>query len=160
MSKVFVGNLDFGATRQNLEELFAPIGEIADIVLPMDRETGRPRGFAFVTYASAESAAEAIRRLDGTELLGRRMRVSEATPRPERRPGGPPERRGGPGGERRGGPPERDFNRGGGGDRGRGPTRGYAPPSPPPPEDFPFERDGFVKTKGSRRGLRGRKRSL
>lgn len=130
-AKVFVGNLDFGTTRQNLEGLFAPIGEIVDLALPVDRDTGRPRGFAFVTFGSEASASEAIRRLDGVELNGRNLRVSEATPGPGR--GG----RGGPGAAA----PRDDF----------------------PPPDFgqrPGRGGGFGRPKGSRRGLRGRKRSL
>jgi RNA recognition motif-containing protein len=88
MIKVFVGNLDFSVTRQNLEWFFAPHGEIVDLVLPLDRDTGQPRGFAFVTFGDEASATEAIRQLDGAELLGRSLRVSAATPKPAGRPGG------------------------------------------------------------------------
>lgn len=124
MSKVFVGNLDFSTTKQDLEGLFAPLGDIVDLALPVDRDSGRPRGFAFVTFGSAESAAEAIQKLDGAELLGRNLRVNEATA--GRSPSG---------GERRG------FG-------GRPPAGPAAP------------RKSFSRPKGSRRGLRGRKRSL
>jgi len=85
MSKVFVGNLDYATTRQNLEALFAPHGTIVELVLPVDRATGQPRGFAFVTLDSEAEASEAIQRLDGTELLGRNLRVSPATERSESR---------------------------------------------------------------------------
>ncbi len=88
MSKVFVGNVSFDTTREQLEALFAPMGEIAELVVPTDRDSGRPRGFAFVTFASAESAAQAIQKLDGVELDGRNLRVNEATERPSRPTGG------------------------------------------------------------------------
>jgi RNA recognition motif-containing protein len=127
VSKVFVGNLSFGTTREEVLALFAPIGEIAEVVMPTDRDTGRPRGFAFVTFATAESAAEAIQKLDGAELQGRNLRVNEATAERSARPGG-------------GGFGRPSFGGGPGGGRGTG-----APPSRP---------------KGSRRNLRGRKRSI
>ena len=88
MSKVFVGNLSFDTTREDLEAFFAPMGEIAEIVVPMDRDSGRPRGFAFVTFASAEGASQAIQQLDGKELGGRNLRVNEATERDARPAGG------------------------------------------------------------------------
>jgi len=88
VSKVFVGNLSFETTREELEALFAPLGEIAEIVIPTDRDSGRPRGFAFVTYASSEHAAQAIQQLDGRELGGRNLRVNEASERPARSFGG------------------------------------------------------------------------
>jgi cold-inducible RNA-binding protein len=110
VSKVFVGNLSFDTTREEIEALFAPLGEIAEIVIPTDRDSGRPRGFAFVTYASAEHAAQAIAQLDGRELGGRNLRVNEASERPVRgfgggggfaRPAGGGGRPGGPGGHSR-----------------------------------------------------------
>jgi len=89
VSKVFVGNLSFDTTREELEALFAPLGEISDVFVPLDRDSGRPRGFAFVTYASGESATQAIQKLDGVELGGRNLRVNEATAeRSGGRPGG------------------------------------------------------------------------
>ncbi len=88
MSKVFVGNMSFDTTREELEGLFAPMGEITEIVVPTDRDSGRPRGFAFVTYASAESASQAIEKLNGAELGGRNLRVNEAMERTERPMGG------------------------------------------------------------------------
>ncbi len=84
MNKVFVGNVSFDTTREQLEALFAPMGEITEIVVPTERDSGRPRGFAFVTYASAESAAQAVQKLDGVELGGRNLRVNEAVERTAR----------------------------------------------------------------------------
>ena len=122
MSKVFVGNLSFDTTREELQALFAPMGEIAEVVVPLDRTTGRPRGFAFVTFEAAEGAAQAIEKLNGAELGGRNLRVNEATAERSGRPSG-----GGYGG---GG--------GFGADRPR----------------------TFSRPKGSRRNIRGRKRSI
>src|SRR5574340_691863 len=76
--------MSFDTTKEELEALFSPLGEISEIVLPTDRDSGRPRGFAFVTFATAESAAQAIQKLDGAELGGRNLRVNEAV---ERAPG-------------------------------------------------------------------------
>src|SRR5207253_8024864 len=67
-SKVFVGNLDFNTTKTEVQNLFAQVGEIKDVFLPMDRESGRPRGFAFVEFASDEDAAKAIEKFNGYEL--------------------------------------------------------------------------------------------
>lgn len=82
-SKVFVGNVSFDATREELENLFSEAGEVVEVFLPADRDTGRPRGFAFVEFADPGSVSEAIARFDGQELLGRNLRVNEAE---ERRP--------------------------------------------------------------------------
>jgi RNA recognition motif-containing protein len=112
VNKVFVGNLSFDTTREEIEALFAPVGEIAELFLPLDRDSGRPRGFAFVTFASSESAAAAIQKLDGAELGGRNLRVSEATERAPRPAGG-------------GG-----FGRPSGGRPGGGGGGGYAPSRP------------------------------
>jgi RNA recognition motif-containing protein len=84
-SKVFVGNLSFDATKQDIRTLFTEIAEPVEV--PTDRMSGRPRGFAFVEFANPEQAAEAIRKLDGYELAGRRLRVNQANP--ERPAGGP-----------------------------------------------------------------------
>ena len=78
MNKVFVGNLSFDTTREELEGLFAPLGELTDVFVPLDRSSGRPRGFAFVTFASKDHAAEAVAKLDGVELRGRNLRVNPA----------------------------------------------------------------------------------
>ena len=70
-SKVFVGNLDFNTMRNEVQDLFAQVGEIRDVFLPMDRESGRPRGFAFVEYTNDEDAAKAIEKFNGHQLGGR-----------------------------------------------------------------------------------------
>ncbi|MFO0690471.1 MAG: RNA-binding protein [Myxococcota bacterium] len=103
--KIYVGNLPFSANEQDLRELFEPHGSIDSINVIMDRETGRPRGFAFVEMSDAGSAANAIRALDGSDMGGRALRVNEAE---DRRGGG-----GGGGGGGRGG-----YGGGGGGGRG------------------------------------------
>jgi RNA recognition motif-containing protein len=102
VSKVYVGNLSYGTTAEEIRALFAPMGELSDVFLPLDRDSGRPRGFAFVTFESPEGAAEAIRKLDGAELGGRNLRVNEAS---AERPGGSAPRGGRPGGPA--GPPSR-----------------------------------------------------
>jgi RNA recognition motif-containing protein len=79
---VFVGNLAFETTSQEIEALFGPYGEVAGVSVPTDRMTGRPRGFAFVEFVRSEDAAEAIEKLNGHELGGRPLRVNEATERP------------------------------------------------------------------------------
>jgi len=107
MSNIFVGNMSFQTTEEDLRALFQPFGEITRVNIPTDRDTGRPRGFAFVEMASASEASGAISALNGRELDGRQLRVNEAQPKPERSGGG-----GGGGGRGRGG-----SGRGGGGSR-------------------------------------------
>jgi cold-inducible RNA-binding protein len=99
--RLFIGNLPYSATEAELREHLSAVGEPVSIVLPVDRETGRPRGFAFVDYADRAVAEEAIRRFDQQPFKGRGLAVSEARPREERGPGGP--RPGGYGGPRPGG---------------------------------------------------------
>ena len=143
-SKVFVGNLDFNTTKTEVQNLFSEIGEIRDVYLPMDRQSGRPRGFAFVEFASDEDAAKAIEKFNGYTLSGRALRVNAAEDRPRSGGGGRP------GGFSGGGPRPSyggDFSGGdygGGGDFGGG--GGYG--------------GGGGKSKGSRRNIRGKKRSL
>ena len=79
--KLFVGGINFRATLEEFREHFAPAGEIVDIVIMKDRETGRSRGFGFVEYATPEEAARAIEMFDGKEFLGRMLKVNEAQPR-------------------------------------------------------------------------------
>jgi cold-inducible RNA-binding protein len=146
-SKIFVGNLDFKTTRDEVQSLFAQAGEIRDVFLPMDRDTGRPRGFAFVEYTAEEDAAKAIEKFNGHELSGRPLRVNAAEERPRGGGGGrsfggggrPSYGGGGAGG---GG----DYSGGGGYDGGGGYGGGYG--------------GGAAKPKGSRRNIRGKKRSL
>ena len=101
--RLFIGNLPYAATEADLREHLSSVGAPTQVVLPMDRETGRPRGFAFVDYAEREVAEAAIRRFDQQPFKGRPLAVSEARPREERGPGGP--RPGGFSGPRPGGPP-------------------------------------------------------
>lgn len=120
--RLFIGNLPYTATEAELREHLSSVGVPTSVVLPVDRETGRPRGFAFVDYADRAVAEEAIRKFDQTPFKGRGLAVSEARPREERGPGGPP-RPGGfsprpPGG----GPGGFSGPRPGG-----GPPGGYAP---------------------------------
>ncbi|MBB5350220.1 RNA recognition motif-containing protein [Haloferula luteola] len=103
--KMYVGNIPFDTTSQDLESLFSEYGAVTDVHMPMDRESGRPRGFAFVTMDSNESMQAAIKGLDGADFHGRGLRINEAQPREERGGGGRPQR----GDQRRGG--------GGGGNR-------------------------------------------
>jgi cold-inducible RNA-binding protein len=81
-AKVFVGNLDFATTSNELEALFAQAGEVVGVSVPNDRLTGRPRGFAFVEFTNSEDATAAIQRFDGHELGGRKLRVNEAADKP------------------------------------------------------------------------------
>jgi len=116
--RLFIGNLPYTATEAELREHLSSVGEPTSVVLPVDRETGRPRGFAFVDYADRAVAEEAIRKFDQALFKGRGLAVSEARPREERGPGGP--RPGGFSGPRPGGP-------GGGFARPPGGPSGYAP---------------------------------
>jgi cold-inducible RNA-binding protein len=110
MTKLFVGNLSFRTTQEELHEAFAPYGTVESVSIINDRDTGQPRGFAFVEMASASEAEQAISALNGMELGGRAINVNEARPRPEGGGGGG---RGGYGGGRGG-------SGGGGGRGGRG----------------------------------------
>jgi RNA recognition motif-containing protein len=91
LKNIFVGNLDFGATEESIRSLFQPYGAIERVNLITDRDTGRPRGFAFVEMTDAAEADRAIEALNGTELGGRSLNVNEARPRTN---GGGGERRG------------------------------------------------------------------
>lgn len=105
-NRLYVGNLSFQATPEMLREAFAACGEVTDVHIVQDRETGQSRGFGFVTMGTAEQARAAISQLDGSSLDGRALRVNEAEERQSRGGGGGG--RGGGGGGGRGG-------RGGGG---------------------------------------------
>src|SRR5437879_3200055 len=87
-SKVFVGKLDFNTTRDEVQSLFSQVGAVRDVFLPNDRDTGRPRGFAFVEFENDEDAAKAIEKFNGYELGGRALRVNAAEDRPRRSGGG------------------------------------------------------------------------
>jgi RNA recognition motif-containing protein len=86
---LFIGNLPYQATEDDLRAHFSQVGEPTQIVRPLDRETGRARGFAFVEYADRAVAEEAIKRFDGQLFMGRPLAVSEARAREERGPAGP-----------------------------------------------------------------------
>jgi len=100
---IFVGNLPFRAEREDVIQLFAPFGEVLNCSLPLERDTGRKRGFAFIEMADEAIESTAIDGLQGTELMGRPLRINKAEPR-------------GSGGSRRGG--RGGGNIGGGGNSG------------------------------------------
>ena len=135
--KLYVGNLSFESTDQSVRALFEQYGTVTDCFLPTDRDTGKPRGFAFVTMSAAD-AETAVRKGDGGELDGRNIRVNEAQPKGGAG-GGPPSRGGkfndASGGY--GGRPQYDDYRGGGGGGGGGGR---------------YSNDSFSKGSGSRGG--------
>jgi cold-inducible RNA-binding protein len=81
--KLFIGNLAFSLTEDQLREIFAPFGNIVSLNIVMDKFSGRSKGFAFVEYDNEESAQKALQSLDGSEQAGRNISVKEAIPRPE-----------------------------------------------------------------------------
>ncbi len=193
-AKVFVGNLNYRTTKEDLVAFLSPVGEIIDAFLPTDRETGRPRGFGFITFATEEQAKACIEQFDGVELGGRRLNINRAEDRGRKPRGGRGApatefKRGGRGDFRRpprsgGGPGPRSAGRG----DGRPPRREFRSAAPPPlpvaepeytTEDRRYQDDEDEiasgdewgeqpawkkkkkkKAKGSRRGLRAKKRSL
>ncbi len=110
-TKLYVGNLSFRTTSEDLRELFAQAGTVESASVIEDRETGRSRGFGFVEMASAEEAAAAVEQFNGKDFNGRNLTVNEARPRQDRGGGGGGGGRGGYGG---------GGGRGGGGNRGGG----------------------------------------
>ena len=82
---LYVGNLSYDVTRDDLERVFAEYGDVKRVSLPTDRETGRPRGFAFVDMAAEAQEDTVIESLDGAEWMGREMRVNKARPRDDAR---------------------------------------------------------------------------
>ena len=104
---IFVGNLPFRAEREDVLQLFAPFGEVLNCSLPLERDTGRKRGFAFVEMSDESIESTAIDGLQGTELMGRPLRINKAEPR-------------GSGGSRRGGRAGNNSGYGGGGYGGGG----------------------------------------
>jgi RNA recognition motif-containing protein len=120
---IFVGNLPFRAEQEDVAELFSPFGEIVNCALPLERDTGRKRGFAFVEMADSDAEDRAIEALQGAELMGRPLRINKAEPR-----GAAPRRGGGSGGYGGGG-----YGGGGGysggGSGGGGGNRDRAPGS-------------------------------
>ena len=107
MAKIYVGNLPFTATDEEIRALFAAHGTVESVALPTDRDTGRPRGFGFVEMSQSD-ASRAIQNLNGVDMGGRALKVNEAQDRP--RSGGGGGRPGGGGG---------GFRSGGGGGGGR-----------------------------------------
>ena len=99
-SKLFVGNLSFDTTENDLNDAFAAHGTVTETNLMMDRTTGRPRGFGFITMSSPEEAQKAISALNGSQLGGRALTVNVAKPREERPAGGGGRREYGGGGGR------------------------------------------------------------
>lgn len=83
-NKLFVGNLAFSVTEADLRTLFAEYGEVTSASLPLDRDTNRPRGFAFIEMNSQASAEAAIKGLDGQEHAGRNLKVNISQPKPKR----------------------------------------------------------------------------
>ena len=106
-TKLFVGNLSFNTTENDLQDAFAAHGTVVEANLMVDRMSGRPRGFGFITMSSAEEAQKAIEALNGASLDGRNLTVNIAKPREERSGGG-------------GGGGRRDYRGGGGGGGGGG----------------------------------------
>jgi len=149
---LFVGNLSYSTTEADLRTYFGAVAPPSQVVLPVDRETGRPRGFAFVEFLDRSHAETAIQRFNGQVFNGRPLAVSEARAREDRGPGGPGgPRPGGPGGgfggprpggfsgPRPGGPPSGGF----GGPRpgGFGGPRPFDPSAPAPPRNRNFGPD-------------------
>jgi RNA recognition motif-containing protein len=132
---LFVGNLSYATTEADLRAYFGSIAPPSQVVLPVDRETGRPRGFAFVEFADRAHAEQAIQRFNGQIFNGRPLAVSEARAREDRGPGGP--RPGGPGGFS--GPRPGGFS----GPRpgGFGGPRPFDPAAPQPPRNRNFGPD-------------------
>ena len=111
--RIYIGNLPYSATEEEVEQLFSAHGEVLSCALPTDRDTGRPRGFGFIEMSN-EDAAKAIQALDGNDFGGRALNVNEARPRQDRGGGG------GGGGGYGGGGGGGGYGGGGGGGYGGG----------------------------------------
>jgi RNA recognition motif-containing protein len=118
--KLYVGNLPYSVTEEQLREMFSQVGEISDAAVVTDRYTGQSKGFAFVEMVSDEAAQAAIAKFDGQDMDGRAMVVNEARPREDRSGGGGRSYGGGGGGRGGGG----GYGGGGGGYGGGGGGRG------------------------------------
>ena len=116
MTNIFVGNLSYQTTESELEALFGAYGTVERVTVVRDRDTGQPRGFAFVEMTNSNEAANAMQAMNGREMNGRTLNVNEARPREQRTGGGGFGGGGGRGGNRSGGG---GFG-GGGGNRGGG----------------------------------------
>jgi len=104
-TKLYVGNLSYNTTENQLQDLFAEHGPVTGVELIMDKFSGRPRGFGFVTMETKEGADAAVAAMNGKNVDGRDLTVNEARPREERAPGG------GGGGGYRGGGERREYSR-------------------------------------------------
>jgi cold-inducible RNA-binding protein len=138
--RLFVGNLSYATTEADLRAYFGTVAPPSQVVLPVDRETGRPRGFAFVEFLDRAQAEEAIQKFNGQVFNGRPLAVSEARAREDRGPGGP--RPGGPMGPRPGGfggPRPTSF----------GGPRPFDPAAPAPPRNRNFGPDAKPQRGGS-----------
>ena len=122
-TKLYVGNLAFSTTENELQELFSQAGAVQEVTLMQDKFTGKSRGFAFVTMSSEQEAQNAISQLNGKTVEGRPLTVNEARPREPRPPGGGGGRGYGGGGGGYGGGGGGGY--GGGGRRDRGDRRGH-----------------------------------
>jgi RNA recognition motif-containing protein len=156
---LFIGNLPYAASEAELREYMSSVGDPIQVVMPLDRETGRPRGFAFVDYVDRAVAEEAIRRFNQQPFKGRPLAVSEARPREERpagpRPGGfgggPPRPAGGGFGPRPGGFAPRPSNGGAGAVAGGGTaarSRNFGPDAPPKNKRKPPRKDADSRPRG------------
>ena len=119
-TKLFVGNISFNTTENDLQDAFAAHGTVTEANLMVDRMSGRPRGFGFVTMSTPEEAQKAIQAMNGASIDGRNLTVNLARPREERSGGGGGGDRGYGGGGRGGGGGRREYSGGGGGGGGRG----------------------------------------
>jgi cold-inducible RNA-binding protein len=121
-NRLYVGNLSFNTSSDTLRAAFAECGEVTDVHIVTDRETGQPRGFGFVTMGTSQDAEKAMQKMNGATLDGRQLRVNEAEERPRSGGGGGGGGggRGGGGGGRGGGGGGRGGGGGGGGGRGGG----------------------------------------
>jgi len=155
--RLFIGNLPYAATEAELRDHMSGVGDPLQVVMPVDRETGRPRGFAFVDYTDRTVAEEAIRRFNQQPFKGRPLAVSEARPREERPPGsgprpggyssGPPRPAGGGFAPRPGGFSPRPTDAGGGAPGGSR-SRNFGPDAPPKNRRRPPRKDGDSKPRG------------
>lgn len=124
-AKMYVGNLSYDVTQEELQALFEAHGAVSDVFIVKDRESGRPRGFAFVTMETKESMDAAIEALNGADFMGRNLAINEARPREERPSGGGGGYGGGGGGGRGGNGGGGGYGGGGGGRGGNGGGGGY-----------------------------------
>ncbi len=84
-NKIYVGNLDYGVTKDQLEELFSEVGQVTDAVVITDRNTGRSKGFGFVEFGTEEAATKAVEKFNGFDFQGRELKIDYAKPREPRR---------------------------------------------------------------------------